>query len=69
MVTVTFLSDGKIIYRLVFGYPIKEKKYKDMRDGIAEMPKYRIDKLEEIGFQWSLRNIRRVTAAEKSHGL
>ena len=47
----------------------QRRKYKDMQDGIAEMPKYRIDKLEEIGFQWSLRNIRRVAAAEKSHRL
>jgi hypothetical protein len=39
----------------------QRKKYGQMKDRLVHIPEYRIDLLEEIGFEWSLRNIRRAT--------
>lgn len=39
----------------------QRKKYGLMKDGLVHMPEYRIELLEEIGFEWSRRNIRKET--------
>jgi hypothetical protein len=39
----------------------QRKKYGQMKDRLVHIPEYRIDLLEEIGFEWSIRNIRRAT--------